>query len=244
MGLAASQARYLDLTARKSNIEFQGQMVNQQRTELANESAGIFAEMLTIDPPVTPTQAEFKQTAYSFDGQSSSSQNLYKLYAWEDSGTLDASGNKLYNVEIEYNDGTGTISQPNYGYVSGLANLTFDTDKKDMVTSIQMASFTSGTDSAKGDIGENVSHNTSVTSRIDNAEYQEAMEKYEYEYAQYQKKMSELQARTQKIQVQDRTLELQLRQLDTEQEALQTEMESVKKVIEKSVDQIFKTFQS
>ena len=41
----------------------------------------------------------------------------------------------------------------------------------------------------------------------------------------------------------DRTLELRLKQLDTEQEALQTELDSVKKVIDKNVDNIFKTFQ-
>ena len=37
MGLAASQARFLGLTARKSNIEYEGQQVNQQRTALAEE---------------------------------------------------------------------------------------------------------------------------------------------------------------------------------------------------------------
>ena len=31
MGLAASQARFLQLTARQSDLEFQGQQVNQQR---------------------------------------------------------------------------------------------------------------------------------------------------------------------------------------------------------------------
>ena len=245
MGLAASQARYLDLTARKSNIEFQGQMVNQQRTELANESAGIFAEMLTIDPPVTPTQSEYKKPAYLFDGLSSSSENKYKLFEWTkiDGETYDSNNNGKYTVSIEYNDGTGTISQPNYAYVSGIADLKFHTEQADRVTSIQMVSYTEGTDSTKNDIGLSA-HSASPSSRIDSDLYDEAMKNYEYEYAQYQKKMSELQARTQKIQVQDRTLELQLRQLDTEQEALQTEMESVKKVIEKSVDQIFKTFQS
>lgn len=32
MGLAASQARFLTLTQRKSDIEFKGQQINQQRT--------------------------------------------------------------------------------------------------------------------------------------------------------------------------------------------------------------------
>ena len=37
MGLAATQARYLGLTARKTNVEFEGQQINQQRTALANQ---------------------------------------------------------------------------------------------------------------------------------------------------------------------------------------------------------------
>ena len=36
MGLAASQARFLNLTARKTNLEYEGQQINQQRTTLAN----------------------------------------------------------------------------------------------------------------------------------------------------------------------------------------------------------------
>ena len=48
MGMAASQARFLGLTARKTNTEYEGQQVNQQRTALANQSAGLFNEMLAL----------------------------------------------------------------------------------------------------------------------------------------------------------------------------------------------------
>ena len=37
MGLAASQARFLGLTARKSNIEYEAQQINQQRLSLADQ---------------------------------------------------------------------------------------------------------------------------------------------------------------------------------------------------------------
>ena len=36
MGMAASQARFLGLTARKTNVEYEGQQINQQRTRLIN----------------------------------------------------------------------------------------------------------------------------------------------------------------------------------------------------------------
>ena len=41
MGLAATQARYLGLTARKTNVEFEGQQINQQRTALANQTSNL-----------------------------------------------------------------------------------------------------------------------------------------------------------------------------------------------------------
>ena len=41
MGLAASQARYLALTARKSDLEFQSQTINTRRIQLAYRTAEI-----------------------------------------------------------------------------------------------------------------------------------------------------------------------------------------------------------
>ena len=41
MGLAASQARYLALTARKSDLEFQSQTINTRRLQLAYKTAEI-----------------------------------------------------------------------------------------------------------------------------------------------------------------------------------------------------------
>ena len=77
----------------------------------------------------------------------------------------------------------------------------------------------------------------------DEAAYNDAMNKYNYAVQVYEKKIADINAKTKKIQEQDRTLELRLRQLDTEQEALQTEMEAVKKVIDKNIEQTFKTFE-
>ncbi len=68
MGLAASQARFLTLTARKSNIEFQGQQINQQRTVLANKSADVVNKMLSLKPPVPPTSTshDYYKVAQNF----------------------------------------------------------------------------------------------------------------------------------------------------------------------------------
>ncbi len=66
MGMAASQARFLNLTARKTNIEYQGQQINQQRTELSNESANLYNQMLTLQVPVPPNTQDYTKVEYSF----------------------------------------------------------------------------------------------------------------------------------------------------------------------------------
>ncbi len=53
MGLAASQARYLLLTARKSDLEFSGQQINQSRMQLANITNELFNVATTLDPNST-----------------------------------------------------------------------------------------------------------------------------------------------------------------------------------------------
>lgn len=50
MGLAASQSRYLVLTARKSDLELTGQQINQSRLQLANITNDLFNTATTLDP--------------------------------------------------------------------------------------------------------------------------------------------------------------------------------------------------
>ena len=68
MGMAASQARFLGLTARKSNVEYQVQQINQQRTSLANESAGLYNQMMELDVPTPPSTNDYYQTTYVLEG--------------------------------------------------------------------------------------------------------------------------------------------------------------------------------
>jgi hypothetical protein len=50
MGLAASQSRYLVLTARKNDLELTGQQINQSRLQLANIANDLFNQSTTLDP--------------------------------------------------------------------------------------------------------------------------------------------------------------------------------------------------
>ena len=66
MGMAASQARFLGLTARKTNVEYEGQQINQQRTTLGNQSANYYNQMLGMQVPVPPSVADYTKTVYTF----------------------------------------------------------------------------------------------------------------------------------------------------------------------------------
>lgn len=90
MGLAASQARYLSLTARKTNVEYMGQQVNQQRTLLANESANMYNELMSLPVPVAPKESDYTTNEYLF------SDSEYKFDV--DSISMNSDGS--YNIPL------------------------------------------------------------------------------------------------------------------------------------------------
>lgn len=53
MGFAASQARYLALTLRKSDLELTGQQINQSRMQLSNISTQLFTLLSNLEPDST-----------------------------------------------------------------------------------------------------------------------------------------------------------------------------------------------
>ena len=66
MSLSASQARLLSLTARQSNLEYEGQQINQQRTTLSNESSNYYNSLLEMEVPVPPSSNDYTKIVYSF----------------------------------------------------------------------------------------------------------------------------------------------------------------------------------
>ena len=66
MGMSASQARFLSLTARKTNVEYEGQQINQQRTTLSNESSNYYSQLTSMAVPVPPSTADYTKVSYTF----------------------------------------------------------------------------------------------------------------------------------------------------------------------------------
>ena len=85
MGMAASQARYLALTARKTNTEWEGQQINQARTALANQSANLFNRLLNMEVPNAPKTTDYTELQYSY----SDGDNESVLESWQKLSTAD-----------------------------------------------------------------------------------------------------------------------------------------------------------
>ena len=66
MGMSASQARLLALTARQSNLEYEGQQINQQRTSLSNQSANYYNSLLLMNVPTPPSTDDYTTVKYEF----------------------------------------------------------------------------------------------------------------------------------------------------------------------------------
>ncbi len=135
MGLAASQARFLGITARKSNIEYEGQQVNQQRTALAEEVNALYNKLLSLKLPIAPDTTEFYESNYSFEISNTTDTDgtyLIKSYYQNDDGSYYLNTERTYtkNVaqgmvyqdasvteedeEIQNDDGSVTVNKVKY----------------------------------------------------------------------------------------------------------------------------------
>lgn len=370
MGMAASQARFLSLTARKTNVEYEGQQINQQRTSLSNQSSNYYSQLCNLVVPTPPSSEDFSKTIYTFqdgsenntinaliaqpDGwyilnytQSYETENVVSngsvvttrvpILGADNQPVYNDNGEQTYNYSIagttlrqigtvpteeparseyianddylsqlesdqindllileeqyrklledkygtqewyvrysqaeegkawepvfyskaqlenaDYSDKTGQSLSGIKSYVYGQttetreirnakARVEQDTSGRYMSVTIYE---TNPDGTIKEENGKQVGTTYSLTATTDNdnAAYNDAVNKYNYEKAKYDHQIESINAKIEIVHGQDRDLELRLKQLDTEQSAISTEIEAVKKVISKNVDGSFKTF--
>ncbi len=103
MGMAASQARLLSLQARKSNLEYQGQQINQERTILSQQCTSLYNSLLAMEVPTPPSTQEY--TTVEYTGQDGATN--FSLGAIKPSG-------ENYLVEMQ-TSGTGDALKSDYG---------------------------------------------------------------------------------------------------------------------------------
>ena len=139
MGMAASQARYLGLTARKTNVEYEGQQINQARTALANQSANTFNELLALEVPTAPSTQDYTTLQYSYtDGTTEETitdmselindpdgyNYLITHYHYSDVYTGIQSKKTNPQVVLDTKASQGTVSKDNVTYDAGTGSYT------------------------------------------------------------------------------------------------------------------------
>lgn len=223
MGLSASQARYLSLTARKNNVEYQIEQLTQQKLMLANEmdgEASLWSEGMNI-----------QHLYYDPDGTGSAATDLQRL--------------SYQIVTGDYADGgLGMRVADSYGRIV-VTEL-----PEPMPEGMTVANYVVEPYATQADYFEQnlKTGNWFIQQQDKNGEWKDQSlsgssfiyqgvdkEDFAIANAEYERKMESLE----RI---DKKFDMQIQQLSTEQSALETEMDSIKKVIDKNIEETFKTF--
>ncbi|MCR4881531.1 MAG: hypothetical protein K6A44_06235 [bacterium] len=334
MGLSATQMRFLMVTARKSNVEYQGQQINQARTALANQSADLFAELMSLKAPTAPsiyqyvinptpnptidwrddstwplneTDAKNFMVYYAgnepyfedfaipqliknedgsrylrtYLGKDENGKAIYEDKNVEDDDELnyttyfekktgkDSVGNdvKYFSIHVNENANFGydietgrftgenesvrEVDLPKWAQAYNLARVQYETYSKPKKEATYTEDFFNDTSADGYEANKDVpirlkeevqSYDSTATISYNQAQYDAAMAEYEKDLEEYERTCDQINAKTDEIHEADKKLELQLKQLDTEQEAIQTEYEALKKVLEKNIENTYKTF--
>ncbi len=120
MGMAASQARWISLAARKTNVEYEGQQINQARTALANETSALWNQLYNMKVPTAPSTTDFTTTEYSFEnGGAVNTIKEIQDADYTDSDGIHYNSYVTYYTRVdEYTGIRNAISNPQVQYVS------------------------------------------------------------------------------------------------------------------------------
>ncbi len=223
MGLSASQARYLSLTARKSNVEYQIEQLTQEKLMLANQietEASLWSDGMSV-----------QHLYYDPKGTGSSTTDLDRLSYQIVTGSIEDGG-----LGMRVADSYGRIvvtalpePMPEGKTVADYVVEPYATQADYFEDNLKTGNWFI---QQIGDDGEwhdqSLEGSSFIYRGVDQSDFNVAN-------AEYERKMESLE----RI---DKKFDLQIQQLSTEQSALETEMDSIKKVIDKNIEETFKTF--
>ena len=241
MGMSASQARFLILTAQKNNNEYQEQRITHERLMLAQETESWTSEY----------NDKINNTTLLFNAKTAADTDLYNYNAkltYDDivrselaetpglGGRLVTTSGKVVVPKLPEFDENGLSSD-------GLTKEQYFVDPEISRTDALQRSLTEGIyfielmkyssdEDATSANWERVNYantnETLISEVLDKTDDAAAQADYDEKQSLFQNK--------------DKSLEMRLKQLESEHKALETEMESVKKVIQEDVEASFKTF--
>lgn len=246
MGLAASQARLLLLTARKSDLEFRAQQITNSEMILAMQTEEIARE---YSNKLSNQTIKYINSADSTEIEITAS-NLYNLSATQMKlqvyGGKDANGNDIWNDW--QSNGTKEIT----GYTSKkdgkvitpeeFAALS-ETEQGDYEENSVMVNETnnySGPQILEGINGGTMRVVTAAGKEVDvinGTGFSVAYDTKDDAAAD-----AEYRSKTAAIQIKEKRLQMDLQQVETQQKACDTEIDSVKKVMDKNIERTFKVF--
>lgn len=223
MGLSASQARFLCLTARKNNVEFQIQRLTQEKLMIAN--------LISDEATLWSNGMNIQHLYYSPDGSGSPSTDLARLsYA-------------MVTGDIE-NGGLGLQVRDSYGRTVVPALPDSMPEGKTVEDYViepycgQSDYFESNLKTGNWFIQTFADDGSPVDLPIGGANFiYQGVDEGDYAVAN-----AEYEATVEKLHTIDKKFDTQIQQLRTEQEAIDTEIDSIKKVIDKNIDETFKAF--
>ena len=255
MGFAASQARLLLLTARKSDLEFRAQQITNAEMMLAMQTEEVAREY----------SAKLSNQTLKYIDQGDNSQmkelSASKLTAvsgliLQEYGGKDANGNPIWNdwknngVPTQTTTYTGT---DNEGKAQNYSEEQYQQALKDGL--IKAENFKpETTNSYSGTTNDYTApqllqgiQNGSL--RIMDATGTEEIDVFNgtafavtYNTADDAAADAEYRTKTAALQVKEKRLQMDLQQVEAQQKACESEMDSVKKVMDKNIEKTFKVF--
>lgn len=245
MGLAASQARLLLLTARKSDLEFRAQQITNSEMILAMQTEEVAREysnkisnqtLLFIDPSESTESPITAATLGAVTGATGDA-NKMKLqikvknaetgkYEWKDWEPI---------YDISYVDSNGNeISADDYNKLSDVDKAGYS-EKKTIVNNYSGPEILNG---VKGGTMQMVYESSGeVVDAINGTAFSVA-----YNTADDAAAEAEYRRKTSELQIKEKRLQMDLQQVETQQKACETEIDSVKKVMDKNIERTFKVF--
>lgn len=242
MGLAASQARLLLLTARRSDLEYRAQIISQRKIMLAMQT-----EKLATD---YTEKLSDKILMFTYDTDGSSGKTLTEVlsYAGITATNPDIIGNYIVT------DNQGNLVVPSLDKLP--AGFVLSADKKS-------ATFTDANGKVSAypiNVCEDVANPYVFQNALRNGGLY--LEKYNKDNGTFESNawqsdaniqdtlytadddiaQAEYESSSLKLQNQDKMLDLELKNIETQHKAIETEVDSVKKVIEKNIEETYKIF--
>lgn len=242
MGLAASQARLLLLTARRSDLEYRAQIISQRKIMLAMQTEKLATEY---------TQAlsnKILMFAYEQDGNAGTTINTPLTYAQLTTENPDITGRYIVT------DAEGKMIVPSTSQLPAGFVLSDDGQKASATINGQTYTYDLNVceDMGNAYVFQNALRNGGIFLKKFNEDSEEGFESDTWQSdaniqdtlytADDEIAQSRYEASSLRLQNQDKMLDLELKNIETQHKAIETEVDSVKKVIEKNIEETYKIF--